>query len=132
VGFQIAIVGCLFASAVALAQPKLSGTVTDTEGGAISNALVRIHWDSAGSTVGLKTNVGVRQDVVLMTDGNGSFSVELPSGFYDVFVSAMAFSPDCRKLRIQQVPQNVRFRLKVDPLVLDELGDTVVGVPARR
>jgi hypothetical protein len=67
-----------------------------------------------------------------MTDGNGSFSVELPSGFYDVFVSAMAFSPDCRKLRIQQVPQNVRFRLKVDPLVQDELGDPVIGVPARK
>jgi hypothetical protein len=61
VGFRIAIVGCLFASAVALAQPKLSGTVTDTERGAISNGLVRIHWDPAGSTVGLKTNVGVRQ-----------------------------------------------------------------------
>lgn len=110
-----------------LAQSKLSGTVTDSEGAAIPNAVVIFHWDSAGSTVGLKTNVGVKQDVVVRTDENGSFAIELPPGFYDVFASAVAFSPDRRKVRVKQDPQSLRFRLKVDPLVLSEIGDPITN-----
>jgi hypothetical protein len=131
-GFRFAIVYWLSASAVALAQTKLNVAVMDSRGASIPNAVVAIHWDSAGSSVGLKINIGVKPDILVKTDDNGSFTIELPPGFYDVFVSATAFSPNCRKVRIKQVPQTISFRLKVDPLVLTELGDPIVSEPTRR
>jgi hypothetical protein len=83
----------------ASAQTRFSGAVKDSEGAVISGARIFIHWDSSGSKVGLTSNVGINEDRSFLTDGNGSFSVELPPGFYDIFVSAMAFSPDCNLSR---------------------------------
>jgi hypothetical protein len=86
--------------------------------------MVLIHWDPAGSTVGLDSNVGIRRDLVLTTDHRGGFAAELPSGFYDVFVSATAFTPTCRKIRLKGAAHSkFRFRLAVDPNVVSELGD---------
>jgi hypothetical protein len=70
----------------------LSGTVRDSEGAVISNAHIVVHWDSSGSNY-LKDNLGIKQDIAATTDASGRFSVELPPGFYDVFVTATAFSP---------------------------------------
>src|SRR5712691_11497968 len=39
------------------------------------------------ATVGLTTNVGIKQDLTLTTDANGSFSAELPSGLFTMFWS---------------------------------------------
>jgi hypothetical protein len=74
--------------------------VTDSSGGAIRGAMVLVHWDSAGSTVGLNSSVGIKQDLILTTDARGSVSADLPPGFYDVFFSAMAFTPVCQKIRV--------------------------------
>jgi hypothetical protein len=109
---------------VLLAEPALRGTVTDETGASISGVLILIHWDSAGSQVGLRSNVGIKEDAVVRTAADGTFSIDLPSGFYDVFVSRPAFMPVCRKVRILGT-NHVTFnpRLPLDPLVTNELGD---------
>ena len=109
------------------ASPKtlLKGAVVDTEGAVIRGAYVFVHWDRSGSHVGLKSNVGLKSDLVLETDANGKFASELPPGFYDVFTSAAAFSPDCRKIRIK-LEETVIYeaKLNADPLVIKEIGDS--------
>jgi hypothetical protein len=112
----------LCALAPAFKNGKLSGTVTDSEGTPISRAVVIIHWDSSESTVGLESNVGLGEDVRLQTGQLGAYFVDIPPGFYDVFVSAQAFSPSCRKVRDR--PDSVSTfgpKLKMDPLVFREL-----------
>jgi hypothetical protein len=113
----------LFLSVVALAQPEegtVRGTVIDSEGAVISKARILVHWDPAGSQVGLKTNVGIKEDREVTTDTNGEFEVCLPWGFYDMFVSAPAFSPYCQKIRVKGDSKS-RIKLNVDHLVSVEL-----------
>lgn len=72
-----------------------------------------IHWDASGSN-SLKDNIGVKQDIILTSDRYGNFSVDIPPGFYDVFVSATAFSPRCEKLRVKgDQGQLFKVRLKL-------------------
>jgi hypothetical protein len=111
----------------ACAQTQLRGVVSDPEGAAISGAHVVIHWDSSGNGVGLASNVGVKQDLVLATDASGLFSANLPPGFYDVFVSAEAFSPDCRKVRTKSGIVAYKTKLKLSPIVAQELQGTRVS-----
>jgi hypothetical protein len=104
----------------------LKGVVADSEGTSIRGAHVVVLWDPAGADVGLKSNVGIRHEVNLVTDRKGRFAAELPPGFYDVFVSATAFSPECRKVRINPGLTFVyKARLRVSPLITRELGDTM-------
>src|SRR5215475_8798307 len=90
----------LISSTAGFGETPFKGTVTDSSGAAISGAMVLVHWDSAGSTVGLTTNIGIKKDLIIKTDEKGSFTADLPWGFYDVFFSAMAFTPTCRKIRV--------------------------------
>jgi Carboxypeptidase regulatory-like domain len=114
----------------ASAQTRLNGVVRDSEGAVISGAHIVIHWDSSGSSVGLTTNVGIKQDLVVMTDANGLFSTELPPGFYDVFASVMAFSPNCQKIRIKNGEgATYKAQLKASPLVSKELGGMLLSAP---
>jgi hypothetical protein len=99
----------------------LAGTVRDSEGAAIAKAHVVIHWDSSGSNY-LKDNIGIKEDVTATTDANGEFSVDLPPGFYDVFVAAISFSPHCDKVRVKAAAtQRYAVRLKVSPVTSKEL-----------
>jgi hypothetical protein len=110
------------------AAPEYSirGQITDSEGAAIANARVLVHWDSSGSTVGLRDNVGIKQDVMVVTDASGDYSVNVPPGFYDVFVSSMAFTPTATKVRVKQGrPATFSTKLNADPLVSKELGDEI-------
>ena len=117
-------------SAASFCQQPLKGTVTDSEGAAIFNAMVLIHSDPLGSRVGLSSNAGLKTDIVLHTDAHGRFEAALTSGFYDVFVSATAFSPACRKIRVKVTPpQDLRFRMEAAPLVMKEIGDTLPSAP---
>ena len=111
--------------AAASFSAQLTGIVTDSEGAAVGGAHVVVHWDRSGADVGLHSNVGIRQDLALVTDAKGEFRAQLPPGFYDIFVAAIAFSPDCRKIRIKP-GENATYHvtLKVDPLVTSEMGDT--------
>jgi hypothetical protein len=116
---------CFLLPQFAYSQNRLRGVVTDSEGAVISGAHVFIHWDASGSKVGLTTNIGIKEDRALISDAKGRFSTELPPGFYDVFVSAPVFSPDCRKVRIiKGSAADYNPRLKVSALITKELGDT--------
>jgi hypothetical protein len=111
----------LMLSVVSTRAGTLSGTVRDPEGAAISNVHIVIHWDSSGSAY-LKDNLGIRQDFVATTDMNGHYSVELPPGFYDVFVSATTFSPRCDKLRLRgKENRTYDVKLTVSPVTAREL-----------
>jgi len=110
----------LFAVVSTRAQ-TLSGTVRDYEGAVISNAYVIVHWDTSGSNY-LKDNLGIKQDIAATTDSNGHFSVDLPLGFYDVFVTAMAFTPHCDKVRLKDKgTKTYEVKLRVSPLTSKEL-----------
>lgn len=111
---------------VLLGDSRLTGRVADDGGGAIGEATLIIRWDSAGSQVGLSSNVGIKKDLILKTNTEGVFEALLPSGFYDVFVSATAFRPMCRKVRINEgTVASLKFKLRLDPLVILELGDRI-------
>ena len=98
--------------------------VRDSEGAAIRGARVVAHWDSSGSDVGLKSNIGEKNDLTMQTDERGEFQAPLPPGFYDVFVSANAFSPACLKARLT-TGKAIRYKLKLQAssLVTKERGD---------
>jgi hypothetical protein len=95
--------------------------VRDSEGAAISNAHIVVHWDSSGFNY-LKDNLGIKQDIAATTDARGRFSVELPPGFYDVFVTATAFSPRCDKVRVKgKETRTYDVKLTVSPVTAREL-----------
>lgn len=109
---------------------KITGQITDSEGAVIAHARIIIHWDSAGSSVGLADNLGLQSDLVVFTDNNGNYSAKVPPGFYDLFVSSMAFTPVAAKVRVRQ-DANGTFngKLRADPLVTKELGDEFSSAP---
>ncbi len=91
----------LLVFALASRATTLSGTVRDSEGAVITKAHVVIHWDPAGA-VHLGDNVGIKEDITVSTDSDGKFSLDLPPGFYDAFVTAPAFTPHCEKIRLKE------------------------------
>lgn len=107
-------------------ESAIRGQITDSGGAVIAHARVLVHWDSSGSTVGLSDNVGIKQDVTVVTDAGGNYSADVPPGFYDVFVSAMSFTPTTTKVRVKQGRLTTfNTKLNVDPLVIKELGDEI-------
>lgn len=124
--FRITLVMILVCTPAFGQQSTLTGTISDSEGAAISRALIIIHWDSSGSETGLRTNVGTKEDTKVTTDRGGQFSIKLPPGFYDVFVTSPSFSPDCRKIRILPAKRTTfAAKLSADPIVTKELGDGI-------
>ena len=124
-GRWASIVFILVSSAVASPMTQLKGVITDSEGAAIRGARILVHWDRSGADVGLRSKVGLEKDLAIETDVRGQFTAKLPPGFYDIFVTATAFKPQCRKIRMmpgETAAYNVK--LKPDPLVTKELGDT--------
>jgi len=72
----------------------------------------------------------VKADLSIRTKDDGTFSVDLPPGFYDVFVAVPAFNPMCRKVRIKPgAAVDTTFRMNADPLYAAEMGNRVDGVP---
>ncbi len=116
------VLACLLLASVTSAEgATLSGTVRDSQGAVIAKAHVVVHWDSSGSNY-LKDNIGIKQDITATTDSNGEFSLDLPPGFYDVFISATAFSPQCEKLRLKDSEvKRYQVKLNVSPVTSKEL-----------
>jgi len=50
----------LTCSVFLFAESRLEGKVTDSVGAAIAGAVIFVHWDSSGSTVGFRSNVGTK------------------------------------------------------------------------
>jgi hypothetical protein len=99
----------------------LSGTVRDSQGAVIAKAHVVIHWDPSGANY-LKDNIGTKQDITATTDSKGEFVVDLPPGFYDVFVTSISFSPHCEKIRLKgNEIKKYEAKLKVSPVTSKEL-----------
>lgn len=115
---------CIFLGSPLFAIPKsvIEGKVTDCEGAALANARILLHWDSSGSTAGLKDNIGMKHDIAGVSDIAGNYSVHVPPGFYDIFVSAKAFTPIAAKVRVKS-DQPATFDASVcpDPQVSKEL-----------
>jgi len=97
---HLIIVSLLFLTPLSLRAASLSGNVVDVQGTAIPNALVMVRWDPIGLD-GVKDNTGTRENKIATTDEFGHFSVELPAGVYDIFVSAAGFSPHCAKITVK-------------------------------
>jgi hypothetical protein len=111
----------LLLAAASTRAATLSGTVCDSEGAVIPNARITVHWDASGANY-LKDNLGVKQDLSVTSDSKGEFSLELPPGFYDVFVTATAFSPHCEKIRLKgNDAKTFLIKLKVSPVTSKEL-----------
>ena len=111
----------LLFSVVSTRAGTLSGTVRDSEGAVIANAHVVVHWDPSGSNY-LKDNIGIKQDIAATSDSSAHFSVELLPGFYDVFVSAVALTPHCGKVRVKdKEPRTYEVKLKISPVTSKEL-----------
>lgn len=89
----------------------LAGTVGDPQGAAIPKAFVLVHWDSIGLD-GVKDNVGAKGDKVASTDDVGHFSLDLPAGVYDIFVSAPGFFPHCEKITVR-AKRPTRFKARL-------------------
>src|SRR5713226_5758990 len=94
-------------------QSSVSGQIADSEGAAVEKARVLVRWDSSGSTVGLKDNIGIQQDVTATADATGRYLIVLPPGFYDVFVSAQSFTPAAAKVRVN-TGQNSTFNTRLN------------------
>jgi hypothetical protein len=123
---QVATIVLLLSSlalpALSQTNPGITGTVRDSMGAVIANAKVFIHWDPAGSSVGLSDNVGIPSNLTVTTDAKGEYSAQVPPGFYDVFVASTAFSPVAGKVRVKKdKPGTFSPRLKLDPAVSREL-----------
>jgi hypothetical protein len=111
----------LLLSAVPANAATLSGTALDSQGAAIADAHIIVHWDHSGSNY-LKDNLGINEDMIATSDRNGQFSVELPSGFYDVFVTSTGFSPHCDKIRLKgKETKTYKVKLKVSEVTSKEL-----------
>jgi hypothetical protein len=111
----------LLFSVVSATAGTLSGAVRDSEGAVISDTHVVVHWDSSDSNY-LKDNLGIKEDIATTTDSSGHFSLELPPGLYDVFVTGGAFTPRCDKVRLKgQEARTYDVKLKVSPVASREL-----------
>ena len=111
---------------VTLGESALRGTITDSSGAALDDAIILVHWDSSGGDRRIG-NIGIKQDLVLRSSADGTFSADLVPGFYDVFVARRAFSPSCKKLRVRVGVTTVyNVQLEISALVLGETADPVL------
>lgn len=70
----------------------------------------------------LTNNLGAKEDITASSDSKGQFSIELAPGFYDVFVTATAFSPHCEKIRLKGTGTKIyKVKLKISPVTSKEL-----------
>ncbi len=104
----------------------LKVAVKDSSDTPLSGAMILIHWDRAGNSAGLGTNIGTAADLSMGTKEDGTVAADLPPGFYDIFVAATAFTPTCLKIRMKVgEAQEISLRLKLDALYTAEMGNRV-------
>jgi hypothetical protein len=99
----------------------LSGTITDESTGVIPRAFVLIRWDPVGLD-GVKNNPGTTEDKTATTDSSGHFSIDVPAGVYDIFVSAAGFAPHAEKITLNAKENHAyEFRLAVTRMTIIKL-----------
>ncbi len=80
-----------------------------------------IRWDSVGLD-GVKDNHGMKENKTATTDVGGYFSIDVPAGVYDIFVSAPGFAPHAEKVTVKAT-ESFRYeaRLPVTRMVTIKL-----------
>ena len=97
----------------------IAGKIKDPLGAAIPKATIYV---IAHERLGTDTSP---TQYSTTSDRYGAFQLNVSEGFYDAFVSAAGFSPQCKKLRVKQGQLLIyNLRLRVDQLVLKERADT--------
>ncbi|MBV9300522.1 MAG: carboxypeptidase regulatory-like domain-containing protein [Acidobacteriaceae bacterium] len=91
-----------------LAPGTLTGVVRDPTGAVIPGAAVLIqHWALKDGHPRNAVN-----EPLIYADSNGGFTLQLPPGVYDVFVSFPGFSPRAHEARIEPSKQaSLNFEL---------------------
>jgi carboxypeptidase family protein len=84
----VAFSGLLVLRAERPSAGALRGSVVDAQHDPIRRAYLLIHGSLDG-------------DKRVFLDEHGHFSIELPPGYYDVFISSVGFDPACRKVQIE-------------------------------
>jgi hypothetical protein len=120
----LTVLGSLFAICAVAQQSVITGQVQDSEGAAIVKARILIHWDSSGGKLSLMNSVGLPQDATVLSDTSGHFSITVSPGFYDLFITAQAFTPVAAKVRVKHdAPTEFNVKLHADPEIGKELAD---------
>jgi len=70
----------LLVAVVSTKAATLSGTIRDSEGAAISNAHIIVHWDPSGSNY-LNDNLGTKQDITATSDSKRTIFSGIGSRF---------------------------------------------------
>jgi hypothetical protein len=84
-------------------QSLISGSVIFRgDGLPIGNATLWVHEQSADKMTAVSTSK------------NGRFSIELPSGYYDVIIVAPGFVPFCKKIWAHGPPITLNVKLEYD------------------
>lgn len=119
--FMMVVVSFVFSlSSLASSLGSIKGNVSDSEGSAINNAHIIVHADLAG-----RANRTVVPDQTRETNAEGGYEMQLEPGFYDVCITASAFSPECKKVFVtSSKTSKYDAHLKADPLVSEHLADT--------
>lgn len=117
----LAIVLVFMLALSAESQSAIRGRVTDSEGAVIAKACVFLHRDPSSPASDSKKNSN--DFVSVLTDSSGEYTLTVPAGFYDVFVSAPVFTPIAAKVIVKN-HQPVKFdaKLYVDAQVSKEIG----------
>ncbi|MGB8885640.1 MAG: carboxypeptidase-like regulatory domain-containing protein [Candidatus Korobacteraceae bacterium] len=105
---------------------KFSGTVTDASGAVIVGANVRFHRNQ---TFGNHPPQRAIPDVLVQTDPNGEFSVDVSPGLYDICAHAGGFLPTCETATIsmqQLSPYQTSLKVDTTPICILRVD---LGVP---
>ena len=92
-------------SSVAKANGTLRGVVRDPAGAVVADATVLVqYWERKDGS--LSRPIPLMEPLIL-TDSQGRFSVQLPPGVYDVFISFPVFAPTAQEVRIEADKETV-------------------------
>lgn len=74
----------------------LQGIVTDSTGAVVPDATIMVvHW-----TADSRNHLNPSVEPMVRTDSQGRFSIQLPAGLCDIFISYSMFSPFAKKVKI--------------------------------
>jgi hypothetical protein len=86
------------------ATPNFSGMITDLTGAPIAGAHIWIYEEHG------------EPSFTVQSDRSGSFTIQLPSGHYDVMIGSADFLPFCKLISLQPgKPIKLQVGLRVDP-----------------
>ena len=92
----------------------LNGVITDSTGASVADVLIRLeHWGTDELH-----DPKLLNELVVRTDGDGKYTIELDPGLYDLFISTLMFSPVAKKIRIEAGKTSVFSpKLRLDRLI---------------